>query len=71
MSIDPQIHPSWKKYLIDEFQKDYFIQIKDFLLKEKSENQTIYPKRSDIFNAFEFIPFENVKVVILGQDPYH
>lgn len=66
-----QIHSSWKKVIGDEFQKSYFEQIKNFLKEEKANWNTIYPKWSDIFNAFNQAPFDDVKVVILWQDPYH
>ncbi|OHE09665.1 MAG: uracil-DNA glycosylase [Sulfurimonas sp. RIFOXYD12_FULL_33_39] len=68
--IDPKIEDSWKKILFDEFQKPYFISLKSFLVDEK-KNHTVYPKGANIFAAFDNTPFENVKVVILGQDPYH
>jgi uracil-DNA glycosylase len=61
---------SWKKVLIDEFQKPYFKQIKQTLVEEKSKYR-IYPPGTLMFNAFNQTPFENVSVVILGQDPYH
>ncbi len=69
-SIDPDIDSSWKKTLSDEFNKEYFSALKETLKKEKSEF-TIYPKEKDIFNAFNLTPFNQVKVVIIGQDPYH
>ena len=69
--IDPQIESSWKKILWDEFQKPYFLSIKDFLVKEKTEWRVIYPAWDNIFNAFDKTPFDNVKVVILWQGPYH
>ena len=68
--IEPKIHESWKKILNDEFQKDYFVNIKQFLVEEKKEH-IIYPPGNLIFNAFDKTPFDEVKVVILGQDPYH
>lgn len=68
--IDPQLHHSWKALLLDEFQKDYFVQLKNFLLDEKSK-YSVYPPSNLIFSAFNFTPFNTVKVVILGQDPYH
>lgn len=68
--ISPQIDPSWKQELDQEFNAPYFSKLKEFLIKEKSE-QTIYPPGSQIFAAFNHTPFEEVKVVILGQDPYH
>lgn len=71
MAIQPQIHDSWLKALNDEFQKPYFASLKLFLLDEKAKGKTIYPPGSLIFNAFNSTPFEQVKVVILGQDPYH
>lgn len=68
--IDPKIEENWKKVLFDEFQKPYFEALKAFLVEEK-KSQIIYPKSSNIFAAFDNTPFDNVKVVILGQDPYH
>jgi uracil-DNA glycosylase len=68
--INPVIEKSWKDVLIDEFQKPYFKQIKKTLVEEKSKYH-IYPPGNLIFNAFNQTPFENVSVVILGQDPYH
>ena len=65
------LDPSWLEVLKDEFGKDYMINLKDFLQKEKAAGQVVYPKNSDIFNAFNTTHFDNVKVVILGQDPYH
>lgn len=70
MTINPQIEPSWKEVLKDEFTKEYFVELKRFLIEEK-QNYTIYPKGSDMFNAFSYTPFDDVKVVIIGQDPYH
>ena len=66
-----QIDPSRKSVLAEEFQKPYFAHIKEFLLKEKELWHIVYPKGSDIFNAFNLTPFDKVRVVILGQDPYH
>lgn len=60
----------WDLALNEEFEKEYFLKIMDFVDKEY-ETKTIYPPYEDIFNAFKFTPFNNVKVVILGQDPYH
>ena len=65
------IHDSRKNILADEFVQPYFVHIKDVLLQEKQLWYTIYPKWSDIFNAFNLTPFDKVKVVILWQDPYH
>jgi len=68
--IDPKIDESWKKALHDEFVKPYFAELKQFLVQEKQKH-TVYPKGSNIFAAFDNTPFDAVKVVILGQDPYH
>ena len=69
-NINPEIEQSWKVVLLKEFNKDYFIKLKQFLLDEK-KHHSIYPKGKDIFNAFNYTSFDRVKVVILGQDPYH
>lgn len=65
------IEESWLKVLSDEFEKPYMKTLKTFLLEEKQKGHTIYPKGEDIFNALNHTPFNKVKVVILGQDPYH
>ncbi|MEZ2335494.1 uracil-DNA glycosylase [Mucilaginibacter sp. RCC_168] len=65
------LDPSWMEVLKDEFGKDYMIKLKDFLQNEKAAGQAVYPKNSEIFNAFNTTHFDDVKVVILGQDPYH
>lgn len=69
--MDIKIEPSWKEVLKDEFDKTYFEQITVFLKSEKSTGKIIYPPGNLIFNAFETTPFDQVKVVLLGQDPYH
>ena len=69
--MNVQIEPGWKKVLDSEFSKPYFLQIVHFLKTEKNAGKTIYPPGSLIFNAFNTTPFERVKVVLLGQDPYH
>lgn len=69
--IDPKIEESWKKALWDEFQKPYFRELKKFLLEEKAGKQVVYPPGSKIFTAFNLTPLNEVKVVLLGQDPYH
>jgi uracil-DNA glycosylase len=66
-----QIEDSWYALLSLEFQKQYFIELKAFLKEERAKKQTIFPPGPTIFNAFDKTPFEKVKVVILGQDPYH
>ncbi len=69
--MDVKIEASWKEVLKDEFIKPYFPQIPLHIKTEKSQGKTIYPPGSLIFNAFNTTPFDKVKVVILGQDPYH
>jgi uracil-DNA glycosylase len=69
--MDVKIEESWKKILKDEFTKDYFLQIVTFIKTEKSAGKIIYPPGSLMFNAFYKTPFHNVKIVLLGQDPYH
>ncbi len=68
--VQPQIEESWKKVLAEEFSAEYFASLKSFLLEEK-EKYRIYPPGKEIFSAFNLTPFEEVKVVIIGQDPYH
>ena len=68
--MDVKIEPGWKSRLLPEFEKEYFVKLTDFIRDEYSRN-TIYPPGALIFNAFDICPFENVKAVILGQDPYH
>ena len=69
--MDVQIDPSWKDLLAPEFNKPYFNQIVQHLKTEKKQGKTIYPPGPFIFNAFNSTPVDKVKVVILGQDPYH
>ena len=69
--MDVKIDTTWKEVLKQEFTKPYFEQIVNFLKTEKSAGKIIYPAGSNIFNAFNKTPFDKVKVVILGQDPYH
>jgi len=68
--IHPILEESWKKVLEEEFSKPYFSDLKQFLIEEKKKYR-IFPPGSQIFNAFNYTPFEKVRVVILGQDPYH
>ncbi|MGB0863178.1 MAG: uracil-DNA glycosylase [Saprospiraceae bacterium] len=68
---DVKIEESWKNLLHEEFQQPYFSAIKSFLLQAKEEGKVVYPSGSLIFNAFNTTPVEQVKVVIIGQDPYH
>ena len=60
----------WDTILSDEFKKEYFKELIEFIKKEY-KNKTIYPKQTEVFNAFRYTDYDNVKVVILGQDPYH
>ena len=69
--MDVAIETSWKQELKQEFEKPYFNTIVQFLKAEKAAGKTIYPPGKLIFNAFEQTSFQNVKVVIIGQDPYH
>jgi uracil-DNA glycosylase len=71
MPTNVQIHESWKTVLQPEFDKPYFKEIIRFLKTEKEAGKTIYPPGSLLFNAFNLTPLDAVKVVILGQDPYH
>lgn len=66
-----QIDDSWKSALTDEFDKPYFKELKEFLAAEKNAGKLIYPPGPLIFNAFNSTPFDKVRVVIIGQDPYH
>lgn len=68
--IDPKIEESWKKVLYDQFQQQYFMMLKQFLIEEK-KHYRVFPPGNMIFNAFNLTPFDAVKVVIIGQDPYH
>lgn len=69
--MEVKIHPSWKAVLKNTFEKPYFQQIVSFLKTEKSLGKTIFPPGPLIFNAFNTTPFNDLSVVILGQDPYH
>src|SRR3989338_2146497 len=68
--VNVKIEPSWAEKLKGEFEKQYFAELTTFVKKEYKEG-TVYPAPKHIFRAFDLCPFENVKVVILGQDPYH
>ena len=69
--MDVRIESSWKEALAGEFDKPYFVSLVRFLRAEKAAGSTIYPPGSQIFRAFDLTPVDKVKVVILGQDPYH
>lgn len=66
-----QLHPSWQAVIGEELEKPYMQALRDFLRQEKAAGKTIYPPSPLIFNAFNHTPFEQVRVVIIGQDPYH
>jgi len=68
--MDVRISPSWKNYLSEEFNKPYFQQLAEFVRNEYAR-YTIYPPGKEIFSAFDLCSFEDTRVVILGQDPYH
>ena len=69
--MDVKIEQSWKDALTTEFEKDYFKKLTDFVRSEYMSGKTIYPEPKNIFNAFNLCPLDKVKVVIIGQDPYH
>ncbi len=71
MNTGFQLHPSWLEKLKAEFDQPYMQQLETFLSAEKSEGKIIFPPENSWFNAFDSTPFDQVKVVILGQDPYH
>ncbi|MBL0924384.1 MAG: uracil-DNA glycosylase [Sphingomonadaceae bacterium] len=66
-----QLHESWKAPLLPEFESGYMAELKNFLMAEKAAGKTIYPKGSEWFRALDLTPLDKVRVVILGQDPYH
>lgn len=66
-----QLRSSWKSRIGGEFEKEYMQNLRQFLIREKQAGKIIYPEGKNIFNAMNLIPFEGVKVVIIGQDPYH
>lgn len=70
MSINPKIEPSWLEVLRPQFEAPYFEQLKEFLVAERKQYEC-YPAGGNIFNAFNLTPFDKVKAVIIGQDPYH
>ena len=66
-----QLEPGWLAHLQSEFDQSYMVSLRAFLLAEKSSGKVIYPRGSEYFAALNTTPYEQVKVVILGQDPYH
>lgn len=71
MRMNVKIEQSWKDALSAEFDKDYFIKLTDFVRAEYKSGKQIYPEPKNIFNAFNLCPLDKVRVVIIGQDPYH
>jgi len=69
--MDVQLEKSWKRALSDQFELDYFKKLTEIVRTSYTNGEVVYPPPKLIFNAFEICPFNNVKVVILGQDPYH
>ena len=68
--MDVQLPPGWQKALAGEFEKPYFKQLQQFLAAQRRDH-TVFPPEGDVFNAFKYTPFDKVKVLLLGQDPYH
>jgi len=71
LKAEDQVSGAWKQFFRDQFQQPYMQQLSQFLHTEKQAGKTLYPKGEQIFNAFALTPLEQVKVVIVGQDPYH
>lgn len=65
------LDPSWMKHLAKEFESPYMKELQEFLDAELNQNKTIYPPLNQVYSAFELTPFEKIKVVVIGQDPYH
>ena len=70
-TAEPAIKQNWNDVLNEQFRSEYFSALKQFLAEEKNSGKTIYPPAKNIFSAFDLTPFEKVKVVLIGQDPYH
>jgi uracil-DNA glycosylase len=70
-TFSSRLEKNWRDIIGSEFNKPYMMQLEEFLQREKANGQTIYPRDEEIFNALNSAPFENIKVVIIGQDPYH
>ena len=68
--MQPHLPPSWQAVLADEFKKPYFKELQSFVAAER-KNHTVYPPEEDVFNAFKYTPYDEAKVLLLGQDPYH
>jgi endonuclease-3 len=70
LDLPAQLPPSWQAVMAGEFQKPYFQKLQEFVAAER-QTHTVFPPEEDVFNAFKFTPYEQVKVLLLGQDPYH
>lgn len=70
MSLKSLLHESWLPHLEDELNASYFAELEEFLAEERA-NETIFPPEEDVFSAFSFTPYDQVRVLVLGQDPYH
>lgn len=70
-NLEVQIENSWKQILTEQFEQPYFLELQQFIQLEKNQGKIIYPPSDFLFNAFNSSPFNKVRVVILGQDPYH
>jgi uracil-DNA glycosylase len=68
--MTPPLPPVWKAVLDDEFTKPYFQRLQEFVAAER-KTHTVYPPEADVYNAFQYTPFDEVKILLLGQDPYH
>jgi uracil-DNA glycosylase len=68
--VDIQLPPSWQKVLAGEFEKPYFKELRQFVDQERQTHK-VFPPEEDVFNAFKYTPYNKVKVLLLGQDPYH
>jgi uracil-DNA glycosylase len=68
--MQPRLPPSWKAVLAEEFTKPYFQRLQEFVAVER-ETHTVYPPAEDVYNTFKYTPYDEVKVLLLGQDPYH
>lgn len=66
-----RLSESWKRWLLVEFKQPYMVALRAFLAEQKRQHRTVYPRGSEIFSALDYTPFEKVRVVIIGQDPYH
>jgi uracil-DNA glycosylase len=68
--MQPRLPPSWKAVLANEFNKPYFQRLQEYVASERKMH-TVYPPEADVYNAFQYTPYDEVKILLLGQDPYH